>query len=708
MKKVLEFIKREPVLCAGCILMGASVFFVKPSKDYLDYIDFRVLALLFCLMAVVAGLKELGAFRAAANVMSLRLKTVRGFTVLMSMVCFFLAMLITNDVALITFVPLTLLMMKGQREKDIIRTIVIETIAVNLGSMLTPIGNPQNLYLFSQGGYEVGEFLLCMLPVTAVSLVLVLVLAICSSKEKLKFQEDKTSQVKLPWLRVISYLLLFGVCLLNVFRVLDYPLVLAVVLVAILIMDRKVLLKIDYLLLLTFVVFFVFIGNLGAIPVVREMLERLIHGRELLMAVLSSQVFSNVPAAMLLSAFTSDWNALLWGVNIGGLGTLIASMASLISYKFYAAEKTAKRGKYLVIFSIYNVVLLLVLLLFAFCAFRMMPQSVLPVGEGEVATEQCADFAREAANSENIEDVSEPGKESEGTEAVVSEVTDEAGTSEPSEEMNQPEQSEKTDESEVPESSTATNVDKSNFSQPYGVFLSCDSSESAKFAQFETIVIDAEYFAREEVTALKNAGHRVFSYLNVGAVEDFRPYYDTYEYLTLSDYENWEGERWVNVSDATWKDFIVGEVAKGHLDKGVDGFFVDNCDVYYMYPTEEIYQGLTGIMQALRQTGADVIVNGGDTFVTEYLARNGEVSGIMTGANQETVFSSIDFDTESFGRQPAEEHDYFRTYVETVAAQGADVFLLEYTTDRELIAEITAYCDKKGLLYYISDSIELD
>ena len=186
MKKIMNFIKKEPVFCAACLLMLASAFFVTPNKEYFGYIDYKVLALLFCLMAVVAGLKEMGIFDRIASALSRKVTTVRSLTLLLSLVCFFVAMVITNDVALITFVPLTVLMLKGQKEGDVIRAVVIETIAANLGSCLTPIGNPQNLFLYGFGGYEVGAFLWDMAPVVAVSLVAVVLLALFTSGEKLQ------------------------------------------------------------------------------------------------------------------------------------------------------------------------------------------------------------------------------------------------------------------------------------------------------------------------------------------------------------------------------------------------------------------------------------------------------------------------------------------------------------------------------------------
>ena len=371
MKKIVTFIKKEPVFCAACLLMLASAFFVKPNAGYFTYIDYKVLAILFCLMAVVAGIKEMGVFDRIASALSKKVTTVRSLTLLLGLVCFFVSMVITNDVALITFVPLTILMLKGQREGDVIRAVVIETIAANLGSCFTPIGNPQNLFLYGFGNYEVGQFLWDMFPVVTVSLVAVIGLALATSGDGLKVGEQSAEDIdraqgeligpeeinvkpKVQVAKLIMYMVLFAICLLEVFHVLHYLIVLAAVFVTLLIFDRRILLKVDYMLLATFIAFFVFIGNLGQMESVRIMLEELLAGREILVGIATSQVFSNVPAAMLLAEFSTDIKGLLWGVNIGGLGTLIASMASLISYKIYANRKEAKCGKYMGWFSLYN------------------------------------------------------------------------------------------------------------------------------------------------------------------------------------------------------------------------------------------------------------------------------------------------------------------------------------------------------------------
>lgn len=246
------------------------------------------------------------------------------------------------------------------------------------------------------------------------------------------------------------------------------------------------------------------------------------------------------------------------------------------------------------------------------------------------------------------------------------------------------------------------------FNRPYGVFLSLDATQASRFTDYQTIVIDAAYFEKADITSLKHAGHTVYSYLNVGSLEDFRPYYARFESSTLAPYVHWEDERWMDVSDAQWQDYLCDVLADALLAKGVDGFFIDNCDVYYQYPTQPILDGLINILRRLRATGADIIINGGDMFVTAYGSLFGNLSDILTGVNQESVFSGYDFDRKKFASASEEDHRYFSDYIESVAKTGAQVYLLEYTQDQAVMDEIAAYCEEKGFQYYIADSIELD
>ncbi|MBR3589075.1 MAG: citrate transporter [Clostridia bacterium] len=356
MKKVLNFVKNEIVLVISFVLASVSCFIVTPDKSYIEYIDFKTLVLLFCLMAVTSGLGSMGVFRVLAEKMLKRVKSFSLLSLTLCLLCFFSSMLITNDVALITFVPFTLIILNmiNKKEKAII-LVTLETVAANLGSMATPIGNPQNLYLFSKYEMSMGDFFSAILPYAFLSLVLVVVCSLFLGKEKIEINTEKTEfgfNIK-----IIIYAVLFVLSLLSVFRVVDYRILLAVSVVSVLICDRKTFRNIDYSLLLTFVFLFVFIGNLGRIEIISEFLRNTVSGREIMTGIISSQVFSNVPAAILLSNFTDNVKDLLIGVNLGGLGTLIASMASLISFKLIQKEKV-NTGKYMLVFTLVNIAFL--------------------------------------------------------------------------------------------------------------------------------------------------------------------------------------------------------------------------------------------------------------------------------------------------------------------------------------------------------------
>lgn len=371
-EKIIGFIKKEVVLVVATVLAFLSAFIVPPSVEYWGYIDWHVLELLLCLMIVMAGLQRCGLFDWLGEALLKRINMVWQLCLVLVMLCFFLSMIITNDVALITFVPFALVTLeKCKQERLLIPVVVLQTVAANLGSMLTPIGNPQNLYLYNVSGMGLLEFILCMLPNTVISfgLILVSLLFVKGKKEKISLREivyEQTSRERglVDKRQTTVYLILFVLSLLVVAKVISVEIVLVTVLVVVFILDKSVLKNVDYCLLLTFISFFIFTGNLGNITVIRDTLQELVKGRELLIGIVASQGISNVPAALLLSGFTTDYRALLAGVNIGGLGTLIASMASLISYKILANKYNEKKGSYFKWFTIVNIVFLVVLFLF--------------------------------------------------------------------------------------------------------------------------------------------------------------------------------------------------------------------------------------------------------------------------------------------------------------------------------------------------------
>ncbi|MDO4788772.1 MAG: endo alpha-1,4 polygalactosaminidase [Johnsonella sp.] len=245
------------------------------------------------------------------------------------------------------------------------------------------------------------------------------------------------------------------------------------------------------------------------------------------------------------------------------------------------------------------------------------------------------------------------------------------------------------------------------FAQEYGVFLSIGEEDAQKLKDYRILVIDAQYFSADKIRQMKAEGHEVYSYLNIGSLEDFRPYYREFSDLLLSEYENWEEEAWIDIREKRWQEFILGELSVKLLEKGVDGFFIDNADIYDQYPEEEFFLALERMLRRLKSKGK-ILLNGGDVFLREFLARGGGLSEIIEGINQETVFSSIDFEEESFGASDPDTRAYFKDYIEDMASCGAKIYLLEYGSGKRLEEEVKNYCDEKRYRYYISDSIELD
>lgn len=387
---MIGFFKREKVLSIALILALWSAFLVHPDKEYITYIDVRVLALLFCLMLIVKGFQDMGLFQLLVQKVFGYVHDTRRLALVMMLACFILSMFITNDVALITFVPFALMALRlCHQERLMIRVVVLQTLAANLGSMLTPIGSPQNLYLYSVSGMGMGRFLLLMLPVWVLSLALLIGGTLVVPKEKIVVSlrvkkaadsyEDKKAASQEPLVSKLEglskvhlyvYFGLFIVNLLVVFRVLHWMPATFITVAGVLLLRKAHLLRqVDYALLLTFVGFFIFVGNVGRIDMVSRLIQELVVGREILISAVFSQFLSNVPASLLLSGFTDNIEGLLIGCNVGGLGTLIASMASLISYKFYAGEARSNKRKYIRTFTLANLVMFVILLAFSLLVY---------------------------------------------------------------------------------------------------------------------------------------------------------------------------------------------------------------------------------------------------------------------------------------------------------------------------------------------------
>ena len=364
LKRIKEFISKETVFFVAAVCAILTMFLVPPDLEYLHYIDFRVLCLLMCLMAVVAGLKAIGTFDWLTYQLLKKIHNGRILGITLVLLPFFCSMVVTNDVALIIFIPFTLMLLDslgyGNR---IIPVTVLQTVAANLGSMATPVGNPQNLYLYAFYNISIADFFSVTLPLTAVSLVVLTIAAIPLLPKKMQAQKLEKAGIRSSR-DLLIYFALFLLCLLTVFRVIPYLVTTAVTVIVLLLVNRKLLKEIDYMLLLTFVCFFTVSENLGRVDAVRSFLQQFLQWDTLLAAVGTSQVISNVPAAIVLSGFTDQWQSMLAGVNIGGLGTPIASLASLITLKFYMNWPGAKVAKFMGYFLVANLVGLAVLLIF--------------------------------------------------------------------------------------------------------------------------------------------------------------------------------------------------------------------------------------------------------------------------------------------------------------------------------------------------------
>ena len=365
MKKLLSVIKSNSVMLIAMALAAATMIIVPPDAKYSEYFDFKTLTCLFCVLAVVCALRNIRFFYTVAKKIIVTFKNTRAAVIALVYVTFIGSMLIANDMALLTFLPLGYFVLTSAgKERYMCVTFIMQNIAANLGGMLTPFGNPQNLYLYSKFDIPDGEFVLIMLPLFLISILLITVCCIVFVKpEPIEFADVDT---RLPRARVLIYLVLFLISILCVFRVIPYQASLVIVALFILLLDWRALLKVDYGLLFTFVFFFIFSGNMARIEPVRELFSALLQRSTLMISALSCQFMSNVPTAILMSQFTDNYKELLMGVNIGGCGTIISSLASLITFREYTAHNKGRALKYLLAFSAFNFAFLGILLLVSF------------------------------------------------------------------------------------------------------------------------------------------------------------------------------------------------------------------------------------------------------------------------------------------------------------------------------------------------------
>ena len=356
------FIRKNVVMVVAMVAAIVTCFFVPPDAAYLDYFDVKTLTCLFCVLAVVCALKNVRFFYILAKKIVQLFKTARASVLALVYITFIGSMLIANDMALLTFLPLGLFVLTSTgKNKYMAFTFIMQNIAANLGGMLTPFGNPQNLYLYTKFNIPTFEFLTIMAPPFVIAITLITVCCLVFVKPEPLHMKDEP--VKLPVSRTAVYLLLFMLSIAIVFRGIQYWIGLVVIPAVLLFMDRKALKMVDYPLLLTFVFFFIFSGNMARIEIVKSVFSFLLQKSTFLFSVLSCQVISNVPSAILLSQFTNNYKELLLGVNIGGVGTLIASLASLITFREYTKQNKGQTGYYVMLFSAFNFAFLVILAL---------------------------------------------------------------------------------------------------------------------------------------------------------------------------------------------------------------------------------------------------------------------------------------------------------------------------------------------------------
>ena len=357
---ILVFIKKNTVMCIALLAAIVTSFIVPPDKNYVTYFDYKTLTCLFCVLAGVCALKNINFFYVLARKVVQLFKTARMSVLALVYITFIGSMLIANDLALLTFLPLGYFVLTTtEKQKYMAFTFILQNIAANLGGMLTPFGNPQNLYLYTKFNIPSLEFVKIMaIPFTVAVALITLCCIIFVKPEPLSLSDEK---IKLNPLRTVVYLLLFALSIVIVFRGISYWIGLIVIPATLLIFDRKALKNVDYGLLFTFVFFFIFAGNMARIEIVRSLFSTLLEKNTLLFSVVSCQFISNVPSAVLLSQFTDNYADLLVGVNIGGVGTLISSLASLITFREYTSHNPGKTGYYIKLFSLINFAFLIIL-----------------------------------------------------------------------------------------------------------------------------------------------------------------------------------------------------------------------------------------------------------------------------------------------------------------------------------------------------------
>jgi len=372
MTSAVRLIRQNLVAVIAIMLAAFSMLFVPPDREYSSYFDWKTLVFLFSTMLIIAAFKNIKTFTITAKSLIRRFSNTRALVASLVFITGIGSIFIANDMALLTFLPLTLIVFKTCKKENYAGlTIALQTIAANLGGMIMPFGNPQSLYLYSYFDIPVLKFLMTMAPAFILSMVLLAVICLFVKKEHAEIVIDDS--VKLDKKRAAVYTVFAVVALLAIFKVINYLVAGAIIAAGLLIVDRKAYAKVDYGLMLTFAAFFVFSNNMARIETVRTVVTALTAKNVLLTGVVSCQIISNVPTAIFLSNFSNNWSALLLATNIGGVGTLVASLASLISLRAYIQEYPGKGKKYILMYSAFNFSFLIILTAVAYFQLYLLP-----------------------------------------------------------------------------------------------------------------------------------------------------------------------------------------------------------------------------------------------------------------------------------------------------------------------------------------------
>lgn len=361
-EKILKFIKTEIVLCIAVFLAIITMFIIPIDSEYINYFEFDTLISLFCMLTVISGLKNTNVFELLSRKIIGLFHNRRSVIYALVFGTFFFDMIVANDMSLITFLPLTYLVLHStNNDKYLAITYILQTIAANMGGMITPYGNPQNLYLYSYYKIPTLEFFSILLP--QFFTIMILLYISCAFIKPEPLQIKNTDPIHLDKKRIFIYIVLFLIVIYSILRLIPCYIALIIVIIAVSIIDFKRFRDVDYALLATFCVFFIFSGNIARIPTIQNMISSIVVDHTLLAGILSCQLISNVPTAIFLSKFTMQYIPLLTAVNIGSLGILISSLASLITLKEFLKHQPKKFGKYIILFTIFNTIFLCILLI---------------------------------------------------------------------------------------------------------------------------------------------------------------------------------------------------------------------------------------------------------------------------------------------------------------------------------------------------------